>query len=381
MPNPRDTDTLVPPSDDTTATALVRLLFIPVSGPRGMGEYARCMALARGAMRRWPAAEIHFALSGAAPYAADTPFPTTLLASSPTFHSREVSALIRKFRPTVAIFDNAGRTAQLRSAHDCGARVVFVSSRRRQRRKAFRWRWMGFIDEHWIAYPEFIAGALTPLERLKLKVRERPRVRFLDTLLSDPDPALAAAVMNRFDVKQWEYVLIVPGGGTPHSTAATAPAVVAAAACSIAERGYPTILVGVPLPRGQSRPSGLRLAPRMPMEELGELIRGARLVISNGGDTLLQALACRRPCIAVAIAGDQAHRIVRCVEEGLVTSTPLDASALARAAAALLDSQALDGDAPLHGAALRVRGTLREVANAMGAALDALGALALPGNP
>ena len=55
-----------------------------------------------------------------------------------------------------------------------GARVVFVSARSRQRRKAFRLLWMNLIDEHWIAYPQLLAGAVTFSERLKLRMFGRP---------------------------------------------------------------------------------------------------------------------------------------------------------------------------------------------------------------
>src|SRR6202035_76789 len=82
----------------------------------------------------------------------------------------------------------------------------------------------------------------------------------------------------------------------------------------------------------------LKVAPRLPVAMLIELIRGARLVISNGGDTMLQALACKRPCVAVAIAGDQAYRIKRCVRAGLVASARLDAADLERVALRMLET-------------------------------------------
>jgi UDP:flavonoid glycosyltransferase YjiC (YdhE family) len=317
-----------------------RLLFIPVSGPRGMGEYARTIAIATAAAHRWPQIEIRFALSRGAAYAAETPFPATFLPSSPTFHSREVAALIREFRPTIVLFDNAGRTSQLRAAVAGGARTVFISSRPKQRRRAFRLRWMRLLDEHWIAYPRFIAGAPDGVERLKLLLLGRPTVRFLDTVLPPVDAALARAVMARFDVRAGEYVLVVPGGGTGHPGALAAPQVVAEAARRIALRSYPTILVGVTPQRARSAPQAddLKVSPRLPIAMVSELIRGARLVVSNGGDTMLQALACRRPCVAVPIAGDQAYRIKRCVRSGLVTSARLDAADLERVTLSVLEA-------------------------------------------
>jgi spore coat polysaccharide biosynthesis predicted glycosyltransferase SpsG len=345
-----------------------RLLFIPVSGPRGMGEYARAIAIATAVAQRWPQVAIRFALSRTAAYAVETPFQATFLPSSPTFHSREVAALLREFKPTLVLFDNAGRTSQLRAAVAGGARTVFISSRPKQRRRAFRLRWMRLLDEHWIAYPQFIAGPLGMLERLKLLVLGRPIVRFLDTVLPQVDAALAESIWARFGVRPGEYVLVVPGGGTGHPGALDAPQVVAEAARRIARASYPTILVGVtPESATANTPdvACLRLAPRLPVAMVGELIRGARLVISNGGDTMLQTLACNRPCVAVAIAGDQAHRIRQCVRQGLAVRARLDAADLERVALRMLEA----GGAP-------ARAGDRVVSNGLPAALDAIEKLA-----
>jgi hypothetical protein len=344
------------------------LLFVPVSGPRGMGEYARCLALATALTARAPQLKVHFALSRAAPYAAAVPFPVTLLPSSPTFHPLEVAALLRELRPRVVVFDNAGRTRQLRAARAAGAHVVFVSSRRRQRAKGFRLRWMPLLEEHWIAYPRFIAGALSPLERLKLKLLGRPRIRFLDALLPPSDPARLAASLAHFGLVSHEYVLIVPGGGTGHPGAADAPAIVAAAASAIAARGYPVLLVGPAAPHGLADPAPLRRAPRLPPEQLTGLMHAARLVVCNGGDTLLQVLACGRPCVAVPIAHDQAHRIERCVRAELARGAELDSGSIVAAAVALLeDAAAL--------AALEARLAGQPVSDCMEEALGALLAL------
>jgi hypothetical protein len=327
-----------------------------------MGEYARCLAIATALAQRLPALEMRFALSREAPYAAATPFATTLLPASATFHPREVGALIREFEPRVVVFDNAGRTAQLRAAHEAGARIVYVSSRRRQRRRAFRLRWMRLIDEHWIAYPRFIAGAPAPLERLKLRLLGRPRIRFIDALLPPADPAQAAQCLERFSLTAGGYVLIVPGGGSAHPGAENAPAIVAAAARAIARR-TPALLVGADA--GDGEPAALRVAPRLPLPELCELIRAARLVVTNGGDTLLQALACARPCVAVPIAHDQAHRIDCCVRAGLAVRAELNPRAIESAAFAALERvRQASGGEPLADQP-RVRNCMEEALDAL----------------
>ncbi len=234
-----------------------RLLFVPVSGAYGMGEYARSLAIAQGAKGRWPDASILFVLSRQAPYAASAPFPTALLDSSPTFHSAAVAALIEKWRPDAVLFDNAGRTAQLRAARRCGARVVYISARRRQRYKAFRLRWMRVIDEHWIAYPRFIAGDLTFFERLKLRYLRRPRVRFLDVVLDRRSARGADSILGRLGCVPGRYTLVVPGGGTNHPGTGDAMMEFVQAARELACAGEDTVFVG----RAPAAAAAVRAAP------------------------------------------------------------------------------------------------------------------------
>jgi predicted glycosyltransferase len=314
-----------------------RLLFIPVSGPYGMGEYARSLAIARAAQQRWPEAEIRFMLSSRAPYAAAAPFSAILLPASPTFHSAEVIAQLQEFRPHVVIFDNAGRTAQLRAAKRIGSRIVYISARARQRGKAFRWRWMRMIDEHWIAYPRFIAGDLSPMERLKLNWLRRPTVRYLDVILSRP--STAAAVHT--DIAADSYVLMVPGGGTGHPGAHDAVEQFLSAARILAMGGVATLFVGPAMDQGSTEKpvSALRCLAPLAQAELMALMRGARLVIANGGSTLLQGIACGCACIGVPIAADQKQRIDACVAADIARSSALRAADIAACAQALLGEE------------------------------------------
>lgn len=356
-----------------------RLLFVPVSGPFGAGEYARSAAIARAARRRWPRADIHFVLSRHAPYAATVPFAATLLDSSPTFHSAAVARLIKEFRPTIVIFDNAGRSAQLRAAHRHGAKIVFISSRSRQRRKAFRWRWMRLLDEHWIAYPQFIAGELGWLERFKLNSLGRPVVRYLDVILSRIT-AEEDSIVARVGLKPGGYLLIVPGGGTGHPGVNDAAEQFLGAANSLAETET-VVFVGPTRPadagassRAQSGnavlPNArLRCFSSLPQSDLAELMSHARLVVTNGGSTLLQAIACGRACIAAPIAEDQAKRIQHCAAAGVAAAADLSAPSILRAATKLLR------DEPAR-AVLAQRAVNLKLANGVEIALHALSHLA-----
>jgi hypothetical protein len=344
----------------------MRVLFVPVSAARGFGEYARAREIARAVQCRWPHAQLHFVLSTQASYAAQCPFPVTLLPGSATLHTPQVVELLGSFKPDIVVFDNAGRTAQMRAAHAAGARVVYISSRRRQRGKAFRFSWMRLLSEHWIAYPRFIAGDLGLLERLKLKFLGRPRVRFLDTVLpvgiEEPGPLP--------DLR--DFVLVVPGGGTAHPGARAAPGIISDAATALAAKGLRTVLVGA-LDRIGSTASLTRL-PLLPQPQLVALLRRARVVVSNGGDTLLQALACGCACVAVPIAHDQAARIARCRALGLIHAAPLAAAAVVDAVATLYDDER-------ERLSLIARGHAMGIQDAMPRILDWIAALAAGARP
>lgn len=343
----------------------MRILFVPVSAPTGIGEYSRSVAIATALQAVRPDAAISFVLNQHAPHAANTPFPATLLPSSATFHPREVAALIRDQRPDLVVFDNAGRTGQLRAARDCGARVVYISSRPRQRRKAFRLKWLALLDEHWIAWPEFLAGSLTATERLKLRFgAHRPTVRFFDTIMPAPSAAESEAAAARFGLEPDNFALVVPGGGSAHPRIEGGPLTMAAAALRLARRGHSTLLVG-PAGTEQANASGLRQSPYLPMRDLVALMARARVVVSNGGDTLLQALSFQRLCVAAPLARDQIRRIRHCAQAGIATGVDLDDRALALAAEALL----LDGE---RRARQSERIAQYPIRNELGIAVDAL---------
>ena len=70
------------------------VLFVPVSGPSGMGEFARARSIADALVAHAPDIGIHFLLHRAAPYAASFHHPATLLPASPTLCTREAVEVI-----------------------------------------------------------------------------------------------------------------------------------------------------------------------------------------------------------------------------------------------------------------------------------------------
>jgi hypothetical protein len=323
-----------------------RFLFIPVSGPGGAGEYYRSLAIASGLQRRWPGCSIRFLLNREAPYASSSPYPVTLLDDSPTRATAGVNACLERERPDVVLFDSSGRLAQYRAAHASGAAVVYVSSRPKTRWKGFKWRRMALLDQHWIAQPEFLGGALTPWQRLKLSVVGRPRVLFLDALHEPVDAAGTQARQQALGVTAGGYVLLCPGGGGLFEPGIDAAQVFFEAARELAV-GRQELFVAVLGPRicehslNSPLPPNLKIIDRVPNGVLLGLIRSARLAAVNGGSLLLQSLTQSVPLVAAPIAQDQIERVRRCAEAGYVGAAALDAASLATAVRRLLDDHVL----------------------------------------
>jgi UDP:flavonoid glycosyltransferase YjiC (YdhE family) len=100
-----------------------------------------------------------------------------------------------------------------------------------------------------------------------------------------------------------------------------------------------------------------------------DLLHDAELVVTGGGDTLMQALAQRKVCLAVPVAGDQPERIRLCAERGLVQPAELESGTIGRAVSALL------ADRPRRLAmirALRRCGMRNELQRAVAAIADLL---------
>jgi hypothetical protein len=320
-------------------SAAPRILFIPASGAKGVGEYFRSLTIAEGVRRRWPAADIRFVLSREAGYAQEAPFPVVLVDRSPTYETGAVVRAIEELRPDIVVFDSAGRVAQYRQARRGGARVVYVSSRPKTRWKGFRVRRMLQLDQHWLAWPRALDGGLSPWERLKLRLVPQVEVVFLDCLFPPPDATRAAAYRRELGLDGSPYMLFCAGGGGYRHNGLSAPEIFGHAAIQVARRGRPrTVWVRGPNYAGELTPTpGLLSLGALSGEQMMDLLSGASLATINGGSLLLQALALKVPCVAAPVAGDQDARIRACSARGVLRASELESAALAQAASALFD--------------------------------------------
>jgi glycosyltransferase involved in cell wall biosynthesis/spore coat polysaccharide biosynthesis predicted glycosyltransferase SpsG len=352
--------------------AAPRVLFAPVTGPGGAGELMRCLIIARELARTEPTAEIRFLVARDGVFREAVEFPIIDLDDSPTRSTAQVIAAIEMFRPDVMVFDNSGRTEQLRVAVKAGARVVFSSRAPRLRWKAFRIRWMRLLDEHWMVFPAFVTGGLTAYERLKLRVFPDYRVRQFDTLFTPSDAASRREWLAQRGLEPGAYVVFVPGGrGEASRIAEPADLFIEAARAFVIAAGQRAVVLTGRKSAPASDDPRLTLLPRVEPGEVQHLLAEALLVVSNGGTTMIHALAHRCPLVAIPLASDQDRRIRRAVRLQIAATARRSPDAIADAAVGLLRD-------PAGRAAMIRRIAELGIANGIAEAVAALRSLVRP---
>ena len=304
-----------------------KFLFLPVSDATGIGEYMRSVIIADEIVRLYPEARIHFLLSREAPYASSCPYPATLLDDSPTLAVGAVCDFISDFSPDVVLFDASGRRSQLAHAKRCGARVIFISQHARKRRRGMKLSRARLTDVHWVAQPEFAIAPVSGFSRNKLKLFRLPQPVATGPFFSRPTASHQQALLEQYGLERDNYWLVNAGSGAHQLQGQPAVLKFAeAASASFASSQVPALVVLGPGFKGET-PSlpGVTFVPSLGNRDFINLLEAARGALLSGGDGLLQAIALKKPCLAVAVAKDQPLRIAACMRMGLVVGSEADA--------------------------------------------------------
>ena len=299
-----------------------KFLFIPVSSAEGIGEYMRSMIIADEVKRTWPNAEIKFILSQQAPYATQCPYPAELLEDTPTKQVKAVNQIMSDFLPDIVLFDASGRKSQLVHAHKLGAKVIFLSQHKRKRSRGMKIGRALVTDCHWVVQPEFVIGPISWLDRLKLKLINKPEPLNIGPVFTQPDTITQSALLAQYQLTQNEFVLFNAGSGGHRVNGELAADIFAKAASeSYKASGILSVMVfGPNYPNLLPELEGVVVIPQLNNQQFINMLAAAKAAVLSGGDTLLQAIALHKPTLAVPVSKDQPPRITACVAQELVLS-------------------------------------------------------------
>lgn len=291
------------------------VLFVPVSGPTGAGEYYRCLAIACKLAELAPEIPIHFVLCRKAAVATDDRFYYHYLDSSPTYATPLILEILTRVRPIAVVFDSSLRAAQLKAARASGALVIGMVSRSRKRRRLLGPYRRGYLDEAWIVGMPERARSLSWWERLA-GWGWPGEVVFAGAVT----PPAANQILARLGIDR-EYALFTPGGGGGVIEGVPAASWFAAGALEFVRRlDKPAVLVSGPLYEGEL-PAHTLVSSLRSVEpaEMTALISNARVCVLGGGSILWQALSLKALCVAAPAGGrDQPARIAELERNRLI---------------------------------------------------------------
>ncbi|MCL1124413.1 hypothetical protein [Shewanella surugensis] len=300
-----------------------KLLFIPVSSAEGMGEYMRSLIIADEVKRRRPDAHICFILSRHAPYASTCHHPVKLIDDTPTKRVKEVNLLMSDFLPDVVLFDASGRRSQLEHAQQLGAKVIFLSQHKRKRSRGMRIRRAIMTDSHWVVQPKFMISPINWFDKLKLKLINRMEPIVTGPIFINPNKTKKNEQLSKYQLIENEYLIFNAGSGGHQLNKGYAADELALAAKQIyAQTQLPCLMVfGDNYPKKLPCYEGVISVKSMQHGDFINLLSAAKAAVLSGGDTLLQAIALKKPVLTVAVSKDQHYRLNVCKVHDLAVAS------------------------------------------------------------
>lgn len=319
------------------------ILFIPVSSPEGIGEYMRSLIIAQAVIKQWPEANINFILSEQASYAHSCPFKTYLTPTSPTKHIKQVNEVIANISPNITIFDASGRMSQLAAAKRCGSSVIFISQHKKKRSRGLRFGRLKLTDIHWVVQPSFAIGDISAIERLKLKLLKKKAPINIGPVFSPINSNIQKQLLTQYQLQTNEYIIFNAGSGGHKIGDELAADIYAQTAEIITQQlGITCVMV-----YGDNYPADIKNKTKhiaiksLNNEEFIALVDAAKFVVISGGDSLLQTIAMKKPCLTSPVSKDQPSRIAACVENQLVIATNTQVNTMVESIKVSLEKESL----------------------------------------
>ncbi len=318
-----------------------RLLFVPASGPRGSGEYYRCLNLARAALveaeRRGLALECHVLLHRKASVETDSALTPHAISETPARACAEVADWLARLKPDLVAFDCSGRARHFRQVRRQGGRVVWISNRPGKHRRGFSPRVLPWLNGHLLADcdpGDFRRPWLARISPGWLVHCDYLPVRLIAPTAQDPGIVLPP-----------RFAAFVAGGGGYCHEGRPLPDILRDAAAQFSQQtGLPSVLVtGPQYAEPMVGSEQITVLSALPTRGLQWLLGRSLLAVTGAGYMLSsQVLAEALPAVMVPAGGsDQPGRIRRLCEQSLVTTASPEPAALAEAAIRLYRDEGL----------------------------------------
>jgi len=304
------------------------VLFIPVSSPSGIGEYMRSLVIAKAMLERWPDINIHFILNDQVNYLQDCPYTVHTSNGSPTKDVKTVNLVIRQLQPDLVIFDASGRASQFKQAKSVGAKVAFISQHNKKRNRGLKLNRLLSTNVHWVVQPDYCIKVLSFWQTSKLALFNKSAPKNIGAVFESSNREYRQQILEKYKLVENNYFIVNAGsGGHIVEKQLAADIYYEAAELLYQKTNIKCVVVfGSNYPKdlpksdnyNENDEVGVLCLKSIDNKEFVALITAAKGCIISAGDTLLQAIALHKPCIAAPISQDQPARLKVCANKGLV---------------------------------------------------------------
>ncbi|WP_103654298.1 hypothetical protein [Agarilytica rhodophyticola] len=310
---------------------VLKILFVPVSSPKGIGEYMRSMCLAEEIKQRHPDADIRFILNEQTEYHKTCPFPVKLTPRSPTLHTKLVNQYISEFNPQLVLFDASGRVGQLRHCKKLGIKTIFICPRGKKLSKGLALRRLQYTDRIWLVQPQFALQKLSIWAKFKLNILNREPPLAVGPIFAKPDKQLAAQLHKKYQVTSNKYIVVSSGSGGHYVNNRLVTDIFADAAINIAKQCDLKVIVvyGLNASAEHRNDPAIIEIPHLDPTEFNSLLQQAHAALLAGGSSLLQSLTYHLKVVAAPITEEQQGRVSLCASLNLLAQSDMDASSMA----------------------------------------------------
>lgn len=319
----------------------IKLLFIPVSSPKGSGEYVRSLSIAQEVQSLYPDAQLHFILSEQTDYAKNCPFPVTLCPTSPTFHNNIVKQCIDTFKPDIVLFDAAGRSSQLRYCKEKKAQTIFICPRVKKIAKSLKLRRLLYTDQIWISQPTITTPALNWWQKTKIKLLNKTAPIIIGPIFSRPNPQTSHYLQKKYELQPAKYIVVnAGGGGYLHNNIPVGTIFLKAAELLASLTSHKVVLVhGINAACAVEKSRRIIEIDQLPPNEFNSLLHGASAALLAGGSVVLQALSYKKRIVSAPITDEQKKRISLFKSKNLLMESILDENVMANKMLDLINSE------------------------------------------
>jgi|GEM_PF-5299599 len=297
----------------------MKVLFIPSSGTKGSGETLNAFQIFAFLKKKYPSLESKIFLHELSPFIESSPISVITAINTPTRCDDKVIPLIEQFKPNITFFLGAGSKKQIKISKCIGSINIFISFSENLRNRGLRLGRIQHIDLHIVDQYHFLLENLTFLEKIKTYVWEKAKPKYWGPIFNLPTESDIQKTLSKYNLKSSEFILVSVGSG---------------AECDLNGENYSTLIfnslknAGLKYPIiqsfGKAYPNDLPKSTEkhfcMNYFEPSEficLMKTAKLIVTNGGGSLLQAISLNKTSLTCPMVDDQFKRVKICASLNL----------------------------------------------------------------